>query len=326
MLINVLAQLASDTGLHPEQQRSQLIELLNNGAKEMYLRLECNRAFREVTLVVPPDAVVSLPPYIGELRGMRMHTNELPFDLAALSTPRYVNTTLQFKFKNWRDLGDSPVFALPAVGPLTLSIPQGATIDGETEVMISGQTAQAAQVEETVVLAAEDNVTTNLFGPDIFKIACITQRSYDIIIKDYLGTEVARLYNTQQKTRYKVVDVSQIFWTLDTSDGSSFIDVCYKMPLARLTNDSDSLPVGDDYDEAWYHMCMWRYLKPMSGREQDRDNAFAAALLAMEGTKNGAEKDIVKKLSFGRNKFFGIFRKYRYFPGSVTSVDHNIQS
>jgi len=325
MLTEVLTRIAADTGFDPVQQRSALINLLNQGARELYNMLECNALYREVTLVVPPDSVIALPSFVGQLRGMRMHTNELPFDLASIGQPRYTATTLQFKFKNWRDLGISAILTYPTtVGPLTINCPL--VEQSPVEIKISGQTNIAQRLEETILIDENTVTTINLFGPEIYGITCVSDRTADITISDANGTLLAILYNNDLKTRYKKVDVSQIFWTLDTQEGQSLIDVCYKVPISRLTEDSDAFYAGDDYDNAWYSMCMHLFLTPLQGRGDEALAAKAAAIQACTAAKEGSEQEIIKKLFFGRNKFFGIFRKYRYFPGSVTSVDHNVQT
>ena len=333
MLLDVLTRVAADTGYEPEQQRPALLNLLNTSAVELYNMLECNKIYRETTLAVPPDSVVALPSFIGELRGMRMHTNELPFDLASLAKPRYVDTTLSFKFKNWRDKGESPVHTIPEnIGQLTITAPGLETVS--PIIMIQGQTNKAARLQEDVTLVTESieypgtavDTTENMFGPNIFKIACPTKRTCDITIYDSDGNEIAILYNTDAKTRYKLVDVSQIFWTLDTSDGSSLIDVLYKVPTYRLTDDSDSFYAGDDFDNAWYSLAMHFFLRPLQGRQDEANQAKLDALTFANSAKDSGEGQIIKKTSYGRNKFFGIFRKYRYYPGAVTSVDHNVQT
>lgn len=325
MLIDVLTQVAADTGLDSVQKRDLLLQLLNRAAREMYDLLESNKLYREVTLVVPSNKVVALPSFIGELRGMRMHTNELPFDLHSLAQPRYVNTTLQHKFKNWRDMGESAIHTdLENVGVLTLTCP---AIETENvTVSISGQTNNASKVEELVLINDTSVDTTNQFGPAIFTISCLSKRENDITIYDADGNEIAILYNTAKKTRYKLVDVSQIFWTIDTTDSGSYIDVLYKVPKIELYRDTDSFFAGDDFDEAWYNMTMHLFLKPLQNRQSDSQAFAIAALNILTAAKESAEQGMVKKISFGRNKFFGIFRKYRYFPGSVTNVDNNVQT
>jgi len=324
MLLNVLTDLSADTGLDIVQKRPLLLRILNRAAKEMHKELECNKVYREATLAVPPDKIVSLPSFIGELRGMRMHTNELPFNLDAMTMPRYKNTTLQHKFKNWRDLGEAATYVYPEQGKLTLTCPSVETTSAE--VVIKGQTANANSIEETVIMSATSKETVALFGPRIDSIFCSTERLADITIKDYLGTEIATLYNNFQTTRYKIVDVSQVFWTLDTTDGQSLIDVLYKVPAHSLLNDGDSFYAGDDYDEAWYNMSMFFFLKPLQNRQSDAQAHRAVCMNFLTSAKESSEQGIMKRLIYGRNKFYGLFRKYRYYPGSVTNVDHNIQA
>ena len=325
MLLDVLERLAADTGLHDVQKRDELLALLQQSADELYPKLECTKIYREMTLIVTPDAVVSLPAKVGELRGMRMHTNELPFDLHSIGQPRYVSTTLQYKFKNWRDLGDSAINFLPAqVGPLVLTCPNVEATP--VSVMINGQSNVALEAEEVVVMDAISKTTATLFTQSISSISCSSPRTMDITISDTLGNVVAILFNNQRKTRYKLVDVSQIFWTLDTSAGESLIDVLYKLPKMRFTRDSDSFYAGDDFDETWYNMAMYFFLKPLPNRLQDATAFQQLALQSCISAKDSAESGIVKKVSYGRNKFYNIFKKFRYYPGSVTNVDHNVQS
>lgn len=325
MLIDVKTRFCAETGYIIGQQDAAINRVLQSAAKDIYNMLECNKIYREVTLAVAPDAVVSLPSFIGELRGMRMHTNELPFDLESIGQPRYITNTLEYKYRNWRDLAEKAIHSLPTlVGKLTLTT---ANIENPpAEIVILGQTNKANRVEEVVTLDGSPKNTVNLFGPTIDSIASLSTRTSDITISDANGNELAILYNNFPKTRYKIVDVSQVFWTLDTVDGQSLIDVLYKIPLPTLSNDTDSFPAGEDYDNAWFHQAMYLHLKPLDGRLQDALTERQSAIDAIKAAKDGSENGIAKKMQFGRNKFFGLFRKYRYFPGSVTNVDHNIQS
>ena len=81
---------------------------------------------------------------------------------------------------------------------------------------------------------------------------------------------LAILANCDNKTRYKMIDVSQFGWPQDTGndDTTSFIDILYKVPLRQLTQSSDSFPAGDDYDIAWYYAAMWQYCLPDTAKAQ----------------------------------------------------------
>lgn len=322
MLLDVLTELSADTGLSISDKRNTLLAIALRAAKEMHKMLECNKIYREVTLVVPRDKVVSLPGFIGELKGMRMTTNEITFDVNSIGQPRYATNTLGYKYKNWRDLGESPVHTLPAaVGQLTLTTDE--VEEEPVSVIVSGQSDKANRVEEVVEISGNSQVTTTLFGPRIDSIVCATKdRMFDITVLDTDGNELGILYNDQNKTRYKIVDVSRVYWSIDTSADESLIDVLYKLPITTLCRDSDSFYAGDDYDEAWYNMSMFFYLKPIQNRMPDALTHRAAALDMLRTAKDGGESGIVKKLQWGRNPFHSIFNRTRYFPGSVTNVDN----
>ena len=308
MLINVLTRFAADTGIHPDQKRNLILQKLNTAAKEMYDLLDCNKIHREVTVLVPRDKVVSLPSFIGELRGMRTSITERPFDISSMMSPRYISDLLHYRFRNWRDLGDSPIHTLPSsIGNLTIE-PLGVEITPVT-VKISGQTNNAARVEESIVVDDVTQETTNLFGPSLFAITCMAQpRQYNILVKDEAGNELATLYNTDNSSRYKVIDVSQFSWPADTAAEETLIDVCYKVKYTQLVNDTDSFFAGDDYDEAWYNMAMHVFLDPLANRKDEGLSFRAKAMTMLTVSKDAAERGQTNKFSFGSNKYYDLFR------------------
>ena len=319
MLINVLQRVAADAGYEPTQQRAALLKLLNNAAKEVYNRLECNRIFREVTLAVAPNKLVSLPAFVGPLRGVRQHTSDIPFDLHSMGQPRYSSTTWQYKFKNWRDVGESPVHTfVSAVGPLTLEIDEA----DNSEIIVSGETATSQRFEETVTMSSASVDTTTSFGPTIHNIASMSDRELNITISDMNGNEIAVLYNNQPRTRYTLIDVAQVFWSQDTSDGDSLVDVMYKEPLIKFENDGDLFPAGDYYDDAWYAMAMHLHYLPQENRNEDAQRFFFQCMAMLISAKDGNEQQLEKHLSFGRNKFYGLFKRRKYYPGAITNVDY----
>jgi hypothetical protein len=320
MLINVLTRLAADIGYHKVDKRAALERLLNDGAKELHRKIDCNKIYREVTLVVPANKVVSLPSLVGEIKGMRIHSFDTPAPIYGISYPRYVKNVDDYRFFNWRDLGDSPVHTImDSVGPLTLTtnIVEGVTV------FISAQTNNAAQVEEAIVMDATSKTTLNAFGPQIFSIACASNnRVADILVLDVNGTELATLHNNADKSRYKIVDVSELF-PLDTTDEESLIDVCYKLPARNLTRDSDSFYAGDDYDEAWFNMCMALFLRNIPERVSDSFAYTAKAMNDLKAAKSHAERNLIKKISYGPNKFFGLFKRGQQCITSCTDVDRS---
>jgi hypothetical protein len=311
MLLDIITRLSVDTSLDVVQQRAALTNLANHSGKALHQMLECNKIFREISLEVPPDKLITLPEYIGEIRGLRIHTTEMPFDLKAMAVPRYSSQTLQYKIKNWRDLGDSPLQRnLTLVGPLTFTSAAIETVPAV--IIVTGQTDNSNRIEERVTMDTVSESTTNNFGLRIDNIACFSQRQYDITVTDDAGNIVAILANNKNRTRYKLIDVSQIFWPMsDTIDGMSIIDVLYKVPFSPFINDTDSFSAGDDYDDAIFHYGMYLYYLPMSGKENDSNMEFQRAILSIKSVKDGTEDAIDKKLNFGRGKFYDLFKIHR---------------
>lgn len=320
MLIHVLTRIATDTGHHVVDNRLSIIQLLNQAAQIMHGMLECNAIYREVTLVVPTNKVVALPSFVGELKGMRIHTEDMPFPLHGISSPRYVKDTLDYTFKNWRDLGTSPIHTTTElVGRLTLTTP----VAENAVILIAGQSVNAERVEEELILDSVSKETNLVYGPRIDSIAAISEtRANNITIKDAAGTELAILYNNYDKTRYKIVDVSELCFPVDTTDSESLIDVCYKVPFTRLTRNSDSFFAGDDYDEAWYNMAMFCHYHPIADKAIDAMRHNAAALNFLRVGKS-SEKNIERKITFGRNKYYDLCDGDYRMPGAITHIDNN---
>lgn len=302
MLLDVLTRVAADSGYHVTQDRAALVRLLNQSAQELHAKLECNKIYKEVTLAVPINKLVSLPSFIGELRGMRENTTDSPFNLAPLMSPRYVSGAWDWRVRNWRDVSESAMHTLPsAIGALTLTAP--ALESTNAVVSISGATANAQRIEESVTMSSTTKVTTNLFTTDIATIASFSTRVNNITIKDSAGIEIAVLYNDESKTRYKIVDVAEVFWASDTASDESLIDVAYKVKPFTLSRDTDSFYAGDDYDEAWYNMSMATYVKPLQGREADFVRYSGAGLASIIANKGTTESAMVKKIYRGPVKY-----------------------
>lgn len=312
MLLDVITRVAAETGIDLVQQRNVLVDYFNAASRIFHHELEANKMYREVTLVVPPNKIISLPSFIGEVKGVRVHTTEMLVPLQSMNVPRYTNSTLLYKIRNWRDLGDTPVRQnLVVISPLTITCPAIETTP--ITLKICGQTNAANKLEESVLINNTSVSTVNQFGPSIFSIACFDNRDNDITISDNLGNVLAILHNKELKTRYKLIDVSQIFWPAsDTIGGQYFADVLYKLPFILCKNDTDSFSGGDDYDEAIYHMMLHLNFMTQGGKDQQAVTELGRATQILKSVKDGTEAGIVKKLNFGRNKFYGLFTRGRH--------------
>lgn len=297
-----MTRVATDVGLLPSSNRVRLIDLLNRSAKEMHDRLECNRIYQERTVLVPRNKIITFPSFVGQLRGMRTSVSEMPFDIYGMSSPRYVKKTWEYKWANWRDLGDFPLMQLPTIAaPLAILCTPEIT---PVTLMITGRTAIATSIQENLILINANMVTVNTFT-SIESIACVSQnRTSDITISDANGTMLGILQNNQNETKYKMVDVSQFGWPCDSADGqSSYIDILFKKPLFKLYKDTDNFPGGSDYDTAWYYGALWQYYLNSQNKGQDSATYMQQMLTAMNAIKDGAENELIEKVEFGRNRY-----------------------
>ena len=304
MLIDVLNRVAGDSGLDAVQQRTKLLKLLNNAQREIRNELDSNTLLREVSVVVLPNNIVALPPMIGDIRGIRQHNTELLVPLQS-QVPRYSENTLAYKWRNWRDMGESPYHTTPVnIDQLTFE----SSVLEDAVIVVNGKTNVAANAVESVTLDASPKSTTGLFDPALVSVSSVSVRTADITVKDGTDAEIAVLYNNESKTRYKLIDVSELPWPLDTDLGESLIDVLYVMPYRELTNDTDIFPAGDIYDEAWYCRAMSLFYRPLANRGTDAANFRALSLVGLKNIKDNQEKGVEKHVTFGRNKFFDTVR------------------
>lgn len=313
MLYDIIKRLSEDTGVHLEQQRTDLVNLVHRAAEPLYRRLECNAIMREVTVLVPSNQVITVPSYIGPMRGLRESVIDNNFALNTMMAPRFVKNDWQYKWKNWRELPGSAIYTdLDVVAPLTITV---SAVEGTgVTVHIIGQTNTGQRIEEEVVMDATSKTTTNSFGPNIFTIACFDERQYDISIQDDNDQVVAILYNNENKTHYRKFDVSEFNWSKDVSDGTTTVDLLYKHPYWKMLNDADEFP-ADGYEDAIYFAAMALWAVPQQGKESMAAAYMQQSLIEPIATKNSEEEKQVKKLQFERHPLYNqIRRRYYHIP------------
>jgi hypothetical protein len=311
MLKNVIERLAEDTGMNLTVDRAALVKLANRGAEDLHTKIEANFLRREITVVVPRNKVIALPLSVGNIRGLAESTNDLRIPLHTRQQPRYVKSNREYTIHNWRDLGFSPIHtSLDVIAPLKLQI---AVVENPAVVVkILGQTVSAQKIEEEVTVSAVEVSTVNSFGPAIFSIASFnTGRLHDIIILDDDDNEIAVLANNAQNTQYKLIDVSEYYWNIDTENDETLVDVLYKLPYTSLENDSDNFLFSDS---AVYFNAMALWLATQQGKEIQAGGFQAQALIEAEANKNDQELMQEKKLDFGRTPYYGTIRRQHGFP------------
>lgn len=322
MFKNILTRVCEDTGYHPTQDRQAIINLVDRAAFMLYNRLECNAIYREVTCLVPENKVIALPSFVGPLRGIKEAVTDINFDLNTQSYPRFVKNDWQYKWKNWVELRSSCIHtSLPSVAPLTFTVAAVETVP--ITIKIVGQTANSQRIEEELVLDATSKETANSFGPNLFTIACFnTGRVYDVTVKDDDGNTIAVLYNNEEKTEYKLYDISQYSWSKDVADGTTAIEILYKHPYFRMQNDADEFP-ADGYDNAIYFQSIALWAAPQTGKEALTSAMQAQALIEPKATRDNDEQKMNKKMQFGRNPLYNAIRPRLFNSRYYTNTTYN---
>lgn len=311
MLYDIIGPFCEITGYNPVADRATVLRTINIAAKEVYDSIEPDRALSEVVLVVPKDLQLTLPNYMGEVRGIREYKYSTPIPLHSIGSPQYSSSTWQFLWRNWRQKGISPIHtSLTNDGPLTLETPFVETT--LTVVAITMSTTNSDRVVERVTLDATVKVMTN--SPVvIYDISTASVgRQYNVTLKDVNAVEVAVLSNNQPRTRYQVVDVSQYQWTSAFANNGvdTLCEVLFKPIFSRFYNDTDEF-IAQGYDDTIVYKAIARWLYGQEGKEADvlmyEKKSVQALDLAQRSQEAGEDKQII----FAKNPVYNAFNRLK---------------
>lgn len=310
MLIDLITRLSGDTKYDVVRERAALVKLANQGAKEVYRAVEVNDLMRECILLVPPNKQVAIPYFVGYLKGMREFYWYESFDLHSIATPRYTsNDWGKSYWRNWRDKGQSPVHTFTNnMGSVKLNASSVETPN--VVVTITGTTAFAARKADIITIGDNQVVGTQSFSK-IQSIYSPKLRSCDIVITDTNDVEIAVLYNNQQFTRYRIVDVSMFPFAIVNSASVSLVNVLYKVPYNEMLIDTDeALP--PQFEDAVYYKCMELWSKVQEGKENATLGYYENCAVAIRAAKKEIEGGERKVLSFEPNPLYGLHRLYSH--------------
>lgn len=296
----------SSPELNPEQ-KAALIDIINQAAEEVYENKDLPISLKEVYVKANTNKRMSLPPFVGEIRAIRSTIWNDNWTIQDLR-PRYHARDWPNKWKNFRLIEYSPIKTeLTSATPGTIEYP---IVDGKLAITLVGETANSSRTVETIYQGALIQVWTNSFLS--FKaIRKNKVTSYDVVIKDADGIEIATLYADQLESRYVIIDISQYPSLVTCSDGTFPMEVLYKPRMSRLENDEDTFPV-DGFDDVIVIKAKQLLTEDQEGKEQ------RAILMQAKGDKILNQKvenktgTIQKKIKFGRNPLLGLFKRCYY--------------
>lgn len=244
MSVGYILQRAGDKiGLNPKDssQRAQLLKYANEGARELYQQADPPGSLWEWVMKVNGDQTISMPSFLGELRGVRevyslepWHTNQMK--------PRYMQFNWKDLWRNWRIKSTQALQATvtnQSVGVITVAFVENPPV----VVTVTGPTAYANNAVEVITMNNITKYTTNQFL-DYKSFTKDRVNSVDVVLSDVDGKHLSTIPNDQLYAQYEIIDVSALPWLpQSTSTISNWVEVLYKKKLPWFFYDSDEYPV-----------------------------------------------------------------------------------
>lgn len=255
---NILSLTSAKMGLNPSDagQRAVLLRFLNEAAYELYMQSDMAGSLMEQVFKVNGDQTIALPSYVGELRALREYTSMIPWSINQMR-PRYNQSNWSDFWRNWRLKNRSPLMSSITNESVMLVVVPSVEATPIT-VTITGRTAAANQITETVTVNSTSVATTNVFI-DVVAVSKSQITDYDVTITDIDGKTLTVIPNNELQAWYQIVDVSTMPWLpTTTSSLDHYLEVLYKKALPYLSNDGDEFPApGYDHILSNKMMQIW---------------------------------------------------------------------
>lgn len=229
-----------------ETERQIVADWVNEAVKAIYAESEIPELVKELSgdnaVQATPEGVLVLPRSVGKIRAMREAEGRWPWTLRDSYIKYKKGEQQQGLWFEWQKRGTEPL----AVSSFAAGVPSAVvtTIDADLEVTITGTTADADTVSETVTMSA----LTVAFTKTFTKYIAITKNkatASNVTIK--IGANIiAVIPNNMLESAYQHVDVSKY----PSADSTGYIrmEVLYKELCPYLYNDGDVF-ADNKYDD-----------------------------------------------------------------------------
>lgn len=301
-LVDILDIVVSEIGLHAVNDRSQALRYINMAAKTIFEMDDYDGSLKETVVAVQPGQQIALADTIGELRAVRQHTLGYKVEVTPIQD-RYGYSKWMNPWTSWRIKGTSALM----VDITNASILHLTTQRIENAVVtISGKTSISNRISEIITLDAYTEISVNAYE-EIYSIQRSIRGNYDITIKDAQGTTLAVLRNDQTETRYLIVDLTAYPFII-TGD-PVYVEVLYKMPFSKLTNDSDKFPC-EGFDDAIAMMAIADYYKQQDDGNKKSHTYHVRSLQLIANVARNKEAGTQKTLTFAPNVYQDLYTRY----------------
>lgn len=253
-LKKILTDLASEMGVvvTSDEQLAYWTSRVNDAAEELYSSTDIPGCLMENTFNIEDEgqtaSMLTLPWYVGELRGLRFTTvqgGKIPINDMR---PRY------HYGRGWGDNAFSIPFRIVRenvtlareianAAPLTFTLPKAESAD--VVITIIGETDVAARVQETVTIpAGQLQITTANSWADVPEnIEKAALNAGDIVITDVEDNTLGLIPNSELTPSYKWVEITDPNLGVGNAYGSTAaVDILFKKPFRRFRNVYDEFP------------------------------------------------------------------------------------
>lgn len=314
----VLHNVGVKMGLNPAQpsERDVLLRFANEAAEELYDSFDPPGSLLEDTFKVNGDQTITMPYYVGEIRGVRESASWATWHVNQLR-PRYN----QFNWGDcWRNIRLKNTQCLAAtvtnssVGVLTVKAVENLPII----VTISGRTKDSAESNETITMDAVTKNTVNQYE-DYNLIRKDRSNLYDVTLSDVDGKFLSMIPNIMLEPVYQVYDVSTCPWLAQsTSVVDHYLEILFKKALQWYENDSDTFP-AQKYDNIWVNKILQLWAEEQ-GKMNDAIAWDAKATRSAARKKENRNESAEDKVSVTANKHDYLLPRvrggrYRYSRG-----------
>ena len=318
----ILKQLGKKLGANPAiaNQRATLLRFINEGAKELYASSDLPGCLQEQLFKVNGDQTITLPWYVGPLRGIREAASMQTWHVNQMR-PRYNQFNWTDTWRNWR-FKNKQALMNTVVNESVATITVPAIENPPIVVSVVGSTDLSSQISESITMDSPSKQTTNNYN-DYVAITKDRVNNYDVTLTDIDGRILTIIPNNKLTAEYQIIDVSAAPWMpQNTSTIDNYMEVLFKLSIFELSNDTDEFPAMFNYDDAVVLMALsvwyWEQEK-LDKAEAYRSRALRVAALNKDD-QNKETEDTVSLVANPHDTMLkrigtGIRRRYSLYAG-----------
>lgn len=327
-LKNILLDISSVLSLDitDPDEKAYHVEKINEAAQELYTANDLPGCLREQLFQIDDSQTyqVSFPFYVDKIRAARFYNNWIGPIPVETMTPRYHSSKwgnkglIKLRIKG---IGMALCRDLQDISPLIFTL---SNTNGEAAAVsfnIVGQTVDSQRVYETVTIPIGSyTVTTVNNYKSVEKIEKTALNTLDCVITNLLGTEVARIPNSELKSSYTIAMIREDEFAplMNNSYPLNTIELLYKLRFTPMRELYDEFPCPNCDKIIFWKFCEHYYsYKP--GMEEQRNIASRKCKKLIQELFENDSLGSQLLLEFGANTMYegqecaSVF-KYPYGP------------